>query len=100
MVLTVDAQNKKISLGYRQLLESPWPRIAKEYPLGTELEAEVTSKNNFGVFVSLGNDLEGLVYINEIPRERFEQISVGDKIKAKIIKVDVEQMKIGLGLAN
>jgi small subunit ribosomal protein S1 len=100
VVLSVDAQNKKISLGLKHLMENPWSRIAQENPLGTELEGEVTSKNNFGVFVNLGNELEGLLYLNEIPKEKFETINVADKIKVKVIKVDVDQMKIGLGLAE
>ncbi|HAJ57824.1 MAG TPA: 30S ribosomal protein S1 [Candidatus Omnitrophica bacterium] len=100
VVLSVDSQNKKISLGLKQLMENPWGRIAKEYPLGTEIEGDVSSKNNFGVFVRLTPDLEGLLYINEIPKERYDIINIGDKIKVKIIKVDVDAMKIGLGLAG
>jgi small subunit ribosomal protein S1 len=99
LVLSVDSQNKKISLGLKQLTENPWQKIAKEYPLDTEVEGEVTSKNNFGVFVSLGNELEGLLYHNEIPKERFEKVVIGEKIKVKVIKVDADQTKIGLGLA-
>lgn len=98
-VLSVDAQNKKISLGYKQLTENPWPKIATEYPLGTEMEGDVSSKNNFGVFVRMANDLEGLLYISELPKEQYDKISIADKIKVKIIKIDVDQMKIGLGLA-
>jgi len=100
MVLSVDAQNKKISLGYKQVLENPWSKIAQDYPIGTVREGEVTSKNNFGVFVRFDNDYEGLLYMNEIPKEEFEKINIGDKINVKIIKVDVEQMRIGLGLAG
>ncbi len=98
VVLSVDAQNKKISLGFKQLMENPWPRIAQDFPLSAEFQGQVTSKNNFGVFVKIGEDLEGLLYINEISKEQYDGINVGDKIRVKIIKVDVEQMKIGLGL--
>ncbi len=100
VVLSVDAANKKISLGLKQLMENPWPKIAQNFPLGTEFEGDVTSKNNFGVFVRLNEDLEGLLYINEIPKEQFDKVNIGDKIKVKIIKVDVESAKIGLGLAG
>jgi small subunit ribosomal protein S1 len=99
VVLSVDSQNKKISLGLKQLAENPWGKIAKEYPLGTELEGDVASKNNFGVFARLTPELEGLLYINEIPKEQFDTLNIGDRIKVKIIKVDVDAMKIGLGLA-
>lgn len=100
VILSVDPQNKKISLGLKQLTDNPWSKIAKDYPVGTEAEGEVISKNNFGVFLNIGNDLEGLLYINEIPKDQFEKVAVGDKIKVKIIKIDAEQMKIGLGLAG
>ncbi|HQP91209.1 MAG TPA: 30S ribosomal protein S1 [Candidatus Omnitrophota bacterium] len=100
IVLSVDSQNKKISLGLKQALENPWSKIAKDYPLGTELEGDVASKNNFGVFVRLTPELEGLLYINEISKEQFDKVNIGDKIKVKVIKVDVDAMKIGLGLAE
>lgn len=100
VVLSVDSQNKKISLGLKQLAENPWGKIAKEYPLGTELEGDVASKNNFGVFARLTPELEGLLYINEIPKEQFDSLNIGDRVKVKIIKVDVDAMKIGLGLAG
>ena len=100
MVLSVDAQNKKISLGLKQVLDNPWSKIAENYPVGTVREGDVTSKNNFGVFLRFDSDYEGLLYMNEIPKEQFEKINIGDKIKVKIIKVDVDQMRIGLGLAE
>lgn len=100
VVLSVDAQNKKISLGYKQLTENPWMQIASDFPIGTECEGEVTSKNNFGVFLRIAAELEGLLYVNEIPKEQYEKVNAGDKIKVKIIKIDVDQMKIGLGLVG
>jgi small subunit ribosomal protein S1 len=99
VVLSVDAQNKKISLGLKQLMENPWLKISQDYPIGTEIEGEVTAKNNYGVFVRIAEELEGLLYTNEIPKEQFEKVNPGDKIRVKVIKVDVEQMRIGLGLA-
>jgi small subunit ribosomal protein S1 len=100
VVLSVDAQNKKISLGLKQMIDSPWPKIAQDYPIGTEREGDVTAKNNYGVFVRIAEELEGLLYTNEIPKEQFEKVNPGEKIRVKIIKVDVEQMRIGLGLAG
>jgi small subunit ribosomal protein S1 len=100
VILSVDAQNKKISLGLKQLMDNPWSKIAQDYPIGTESEGDVTAKNNYGVFVRIGEELEGLLYINEIPKEQFEKVNPGEKIRVKIIKVDVEQMRIGLGLAG
>jgi small subunit ribosomal protein S1 len=100
MILSVDAQNRKISLGYKQTLENPWSRVSEEYPVGREVEGEVISKNNYGVFLRISEDLEGLLYISEIPKEQFEKVNIGDKMPVRIIKVDVDQMRIGLGLPN
>jgi len=95
-VLSVDSQNRKISLGLKQLTENPWPKIAEKYPIETVLESEVVQIAGFGVFVKLEDDLEGLVYSSEIEKEALEKIKPADKLKVKVIKVDVDQMKIGL----
>lgn len=96
VVLSVDSKNRRISLGLKQLLPNPWPEIAQKYPVETVLEAEVVSITDFGVFVKLEEDLEGLVFSNEIDKEQLAGLKPQDKIKAKVIKVDLEQAKIGL----
>lgn len=96
VVVSVDAQNRRIALGLKQLQPNPWPEIATQYPLETVLDVEVVSVTEFGVFVKITEDLEGLVYSSEIEKERAAQLKPGDKIKAKVIKVDVDQAKIGL----
>lgn len=95
-VLSVDSQNRRIALGLKQLQPNPWEEIAKKYPLDTVVEVEVVNITDFGVFVRLEDDLEGLVYASEIDKEQTAQLKPQDKIKAKVIKVDVEQAKIGL----
>jgi small subunit ribosomal protein S1 len=96
IILSVDSQNRRIALGLKQIQSNPWSDIAAKYALETELEAEVVSVTDFGVFVKLEEDLEGLVYAGEIDKEKSSQLKAGDKIKVKVIKVDVEQGKIGL----
>jgi small subunit ribosomal protein S1 len=96
VVLAVDANNRKINLGLKQLQPNPWPQIAEKYPVDTEMEAEVVLNSNFGVFVKLEDDVEALVYSSEIDKERAAALKPGDKLKVKIIKVDIEQMKIGV----
>jgi small subunit ribosomal protein S1 len=96
MVLSVDAQNRRIALGLKQLETNPWPEIASAYPLNTVIEAEVVSITDFGVFVKIREDLEGLIYASEIEKDRIGEIKSGDRISVKVIKVDVEQGKIGL----
>jgi small subunit ribosomal protein S1 len=95
-VLSVDAQNRRIALGVKQLQANPWPEIATKYPLETPLEVEVVSITEFGVFVKVTDDLEGLVYSSEIDKDKSIQLKPGDKINTKVIKVDVDQGKIGL----
>ncbi len=96
VVLSVDADNSRISLGYKQLLPNPWTQIAEEFPVNSILDAEVTSITSFGVFVKLKDDLEGLIYSQEIDNETLEKLKHQDIIQVKVIKVDVEQAKIGL----
>jgi small subunit ribosomal protein S1 len=96
VVLSVDAQNRRIALGLKQLQTNPWTDIAGRYPLDTAVEAEVASITEFGVFVKLDQDLEGLIYSSEIEKEKVSQLKIGDKLNVKVIKVDVEQGKIGL----
>ncbi|MCM8789893.1 MAG: 30S ribosomal protein S1 [Candidatus Omnitrophica bacterium] len=96
VVLSVDSKNRRISLGLKQLENNPWPDIAVKYPIDTVLEAEVLNVTEFGVFVKLTEELEGLVYSSEIDKEKAAVLKPGDKIQVKIMKVDVEQAKIGL----
>lgn len=96
MVLAVDGANRRISLGLRQTEANPWPEIAKKYPIDTNLEAEVVQQSPFGIFAKIDESLEGLIYSSEIDKETAEKLKTSDKIKVKVIKVDVEQGKIGL----
>jgi small subunit ribosomal protein S1 len=96
VVLAVDPDQRKINLGYKQLKENPWAEIAKRYPIGHVADAEVVLNTDFGVFVKLEDELEGLIYASEIDKARVEALKAGDKITVKVIKVDVDQMKIGL----
>jgi len=96
MVLGVDGENRKITLGLKQIKENPWTAIAEKYPIDSIVEAEVVLNSNFGVFVKLEDDVEALVYSSEIDKEQAAALKPGEKLQVKIIKVDVEQMKIGV----
>ncbi len=102
VVLSVDETNHKISLGLKQLNPDPWPEIVERVPVGTEVEGQITKITSFGIFVSIEKELEGLVHITEInlePTMKLEDtFNVGDKVKARVIKVDNEQRKIGLSM--
>ena len=96
VVLGVDPENRKITLGLKQLKDNPWEQIAQDFPVGAAVDAEVVLNSNFGVFVKLSEDIEALVYSSEIDKEQAASLKPGDKLKVKIIKVDIEQMKIGV----
>ena len=102
MILSVDPDNQKISLGIKQLISDPWPDISKKYTLGTTLDGIITKITSFGLFVELEKDLEGLVHISELDVEPSsnleERYKVGDKITAIVIKIDDVERKIRLSM--
>lgn len=95
-ILAIDPVTRKINLGLKQLIENPWPEIAKKYSIDSEVDAQVVLNSNFGVFVKLDNEVEALVYSSEIEKEKAAALRPGDKLRVRIIKVDIEQMKIGV----
>jgi len=95
-VLGLDRSNKKVILGTKQLEEDPWPGILEKFPIGKVVEGEVIKITNFGVFVSIDEALEGLVFSGEIEKEAMEKLKPGEKMKVKIIKIDQGSAKIGL----
>lgn len=102
MVLAVDAENQRMSLGIKQVITDPWPEIMKKYSLGMTVEGAITKITNFGFFVEMEKDLEGLVHISELELEASQKLEdtykVEDKVQAIVIKVDEAERKIGLSL--
>jgi len=100
IILNVDEPNRRIALGIKQLEKDPWDDIIQKYQPDTVCEGTVTNITNFGVFVELEKDLEGLLHVSEIdidPSKKIEDVyKVGDTIKAKIIHIDGVQKKIAL----
>ncbi len=99
-VLSVDGANHRISLGLKQMLPDPWDEIASRIASGTVMTGKVTKITNFGLFVEIETDLEGLAHISEIgvdsPEKMEEKFKAGDEIKVKVLKVDSIQRKIAL----
>lgn len=99
-VLSVDKANRKIALGLKQLTQDPWSEIATEYPAGIVVDGTITKIVNFGIFVELRSDLEGLIHISELRQDSSARLDalykIGQKIKVRVVKVDVEQKKIAL----
>lgn len=104
-VLEVDPERKRIALGMKQLIDDPWQNdIPSKYKKDDTVEGKVTKLTNFGVFVELEADLEGLLHISELTDRKIkspdEVVSVGDTVEVKILRVDEEERKIGLSLVR
>ena len=100
-VLSVDKKGRRIALGLKQLSEDPWERrIPDRYQPNQLIKGIVTKITNFGVFISLEEDLEGLLHISELANHKVENpeevVKVGDEIEVKVLRVDPEERKIGL----
>jgi small subunit ribosomal protein S1 len=102
LVLKIDKENEKFSLGIKQLEPNPWDGIQKKYPMGTEIKGPITSVTDFGVFVRLDEGIEGLVYSSELAAERVEnpaeQFEAGQEVTALVVKVDPNEQKISLSI--
>jgi small subunit ribosomal protein S1 len=95
-ILGLDRSNKKVILGLKQLEDDPWPQILEKFPIGKVVGGEVIKITNFGAFVGIDKELEGLVFSGEIEKEVLAKLKPGEKIKVKIIKIDPGSAKIGL----
>jgi len=102
IVLEVDASNQRISLGYKQASEDPWANIASKYNVGQLIEGKVAKITQFGAFVEIEPGIEGLVHISQISDQRVERvkdvIKSGQEVKARIIKIDSVERRIGLSI--
>ncbi len=102
IILSVDKESKKITLGIKQLSDNPWESIEKTLPIGSYVDGIVTKITAFGIFVQLENGIEGLIHVTELSDQPFGKVedivSVGDKVNAKIVKIDSEHKKISLSL--
>jgi len=95
-VLRIDDESRMIVLGLKQLKTDPWPEIVEKYPLGSVVDSEVVKVTNFGVFVKLEEELEGLVFSDEIEADVLQSLKPQDRLKVKVIKLDAKNAKIGL----
>jgi len=102
IVLNIDKDNCRISLGVKQLEPDPWDDIAKNYSVGMDIEGTILTITGFGAFAEFGDGLEGLIHITQLDSKKVSQsdqaVEVGQKIQAKIIKVDANNKKIALSI--
>jgi small subunit ribosomal protein S1 len=101
-ILTLDREERKISLGIKQLFPDPWADIAKKYPVGSKHVGTVRNYTNFGVFVELEEGIDGLVYISDLSwtkkiKHPSDFVAVGDKLEVEVLELDIEGRKLNLG---
>jgi small subunit ribosomal protein S1 len=102
-VLEVDSAKRRISLGLKQTLQNPWEAFAERHPVGSEVEGEVKNKTEFGLFIGLDGDVDGMVHLSDLdwnkPGEQaIEEFKKGDMVRAKVLDVDTEKERISLGV--
>ncbi len=105
IVLSVDKEKKRVSLGIKQLKDDPWKKeIPEKYSVGDIVKGKVTKIADFGAFLDLGDGLEGLLHISELSNKKIDNlekiISIGDELDIKIIKMEPEARKIGLSIKD
>ena len=103
VILEVDPAKRRVSLGLKQTMRNPWEEFAEKHPVGSEVEGEVKNKTEFGLFLGLENDVDGMVHLSDLDwnkpgEEAMEQYKKGDIVKAKVLDVDVEKERISLGI--
>lgn len=102
MVLDVDMTKRRISLGLKQCSENPWQKFAEKFPVGSILEGEIKNITEFGLFVGVDEDLDGMVHLTDVSWESdekaIENFKKGDVIKVKVLDVDPDKERISLGI--
>ena len=103
VILEVDPVKRRISLGLKQTLENPWEAFSHSHPSGTVVEGEVKNKTEFGLFIGLDGDVDGMVHLSDLdwtrPGEQvIEEYNKGDVVKAVVLDVDIEKERISLGM--
>jgi small subunit ribosomal protein S1 len=103
MVLEVDSDKHRISLGIKQCEDNPWRDFEEKHPVGTVLEGEVKNLVDFGLFVGFDNAVDGLVHVSDLawsdrPEDELKNYKVGDKVKVKVLSIDTGKERISLGM--
>ena len=102
IVLDIEKENERFSLGIKQLEEDPWKTVAERYEVGKEITGTVTNLTDFGVFIEIEEGIEGLVHVSEISKEKIKtpigKFSIGDVITAKVMNINSQERRIGLSI--
>jgi small subunit ribosomal protein S1 len=103
VVLDVDASKRRISLGLKQAQDNPWDAFVANHPIGSTVEGEVKNATEFGLFIGLDNDIDGMVHLSDLDwsvsgEEAIQRYRKGEMVKAKVLDVDVEKERVSLGI--
>uniref|UniRef100_UPI002601497E 30S ribosomal protein S1 n=1 Tax=Phenylobacterium sp. TaxID=1871053 RepID=UPI002601497E len=103
VVLDVDPSKRRVSLGLKQALANPWEAFVAAHPIGTVVEGEVKNATEFGLFIGLENDIDGMVHLSDLDwaapgEEAISKYTKGETVKARVLDVDVEKERISLGI--
>ena len=103
MVLEIDTAKRRVSLGLKQTMRNPWEVFAETHPVGTQIEGEVKNITEFGLFIGLANDIDGMVHLSDLSwdqrgEDAIQNYRKGDMVKAVVTEVDVEKERISLSI--
>jgi small subunit ribosomal protein S1 len=103
MVLEVDSDKRRISLGLKQAQQNPWEEFADKHPVGSNVEGEVKNATEFGLFIGLDGDVDGMVHMSDIAwgisgEDALALHRKGEQVKAIVLDVDVDKERISLGM--
>ncbi|MBV9548822.1 MAG: 30S ribosomal protein S1 [Alphaproteobacteria bacterium] len=102
-VLEVDSNKRRISLGLKQTQENPWTTVAAEHPVGSVVEGEIKSITEFGLFIGIDGEIDGMVHLSDLSwsesgEEAIKRYEKGQTVKAKVLDIDVEKERVSLGI--
>jgi small subunit ribosomal protein S1 len=102
VVLKVDRDSQRLSLGIKQLTPDPWEKLVKKYTIGMDVKCKVCKATNYGAFVELEEDIEGLIHISQLTTKKITNVEsfmpVGKEVTARVIKIDAADRKIALSI--
>ena len=103
MILDIDNEKRRISLGLKQTQENPWIALERDHPVGSTVEGEVKNATEFGLFIGLEHDIDGMVHLNDLSWDKPGDAALldykkGDVVQAKVLEIDAEKERIGLGI--
>ncbi|MBM4354021.1 MAG: 30S ribosomal protein S1 [Deltaproteobacteria bacterium] len=103
VILEIDSENRRMSLGMKQVEENPWENLKASYPEGAVIRAKVRNITNFGVFVGIEEGIDGLIHVSDLswstkPKNPLEMFKKGQEIEAKVLSIDVENQRFSLGV--